>query len=101
MIRVTVLYPKQDGGTFDYDYYMQKHMAIVRDKLGAALKRVEAGRGLGAPGGAAETYVTHANLYFDNMDAFGAAFGPVAGDIMADVPNFTNLTPVVQLEEIL
>ena len=35
MIRVTVMYPKQDGGTFNYDYYMKNHMQIVKDKIGA------------------------------------------------------------------
>ena len=101
MIRVTVLYPKQDGGTFDYDYYLKDHINLVKDKLGGALKNIEAGKGLGAPGGAPETYITHANLYFDSMDAFDAAFGPNAEAILGDVPNFTNLEPVVQLEEVL
>ena len=63
MIRVTVMYPKQDGGTFDYDYYLKNHMQIVKNKIGGALKKIEVGKGLGAPGGAPETYVTVANLF--------------------------------------
>lgn len=101
MIRVTVMYPKQDNGTFDYDYYLKNHMDLVKDKVGSALKKIEVGKGLGAPGGAPETYVTIANLYFDSVESFEGAFGPNAEAIMGDVPNFTNLQPVVQLEDVL
>jgi uncharacterized protein (TIGR02118 family) len=99
MIRVSVMYPKQDGGKFDYDYYLKTHIPLVQQRLGGALKRVEIFKGLGAPGGAPETFVTMASLYFDSADAFGAAFGPHAQEILGDIPNFTNLQPAVQLEE--
>lgn len=39
MIRVSVMYPKQDGGEFNYDYYLQTHMPLVKERLGDALKK--------------------------------------------------------------
>ena len=53
----------------------------------------------GAPGAPA-TYVAMAHLYFDSVDAFQKAFSPHAGPIMADIPNYTNIQPVIQISEL-
>ena len=53
MIRVSVLYATGDGKTFDHDYYVNKHMVLVRERLGdLGLRRLEVDRGIagGAPG---------------------------------------------------
>lgn len=99
MLRVTILYPKQDGCTFDYDYYLNEHIPVAKEKLGAALQKVEVYKGLGAPGGADETYVTHTSLSFASLDDFQQAFAPHGEALMADIPNFTNITPLIQFEE--
>ena len=99
MIRVNVLYPSKPGGTFDYDYYLATHMPLVKERLGDALKRVEVYKGIAGAAGAAAPYVTIASLWFDTIDAFEAAFGPHAAEIMGDIPNFSNIEPIVQIEE--
>ncbi|MBA3344463.1 MAG: EthD family reductase [Gemmatimonadales bacterium] len=35
------------------------------------------------------------HLYFDCVEAFQAAFGPHAGAIMGDIPNYTNVQPTI------
>jgi uncharacterized protein (TIGR02118 family) len=99
MLRVSVLYPKQAGGRFDFDYYLKTHIPLAKKLVGDALKRVEVYKGVGGPGGAPEAYVCSASLFFDSAQAFEKAFGPVADKVMADVSNYTNLQPVVQLED--
>ena len=99
MLRVSVLYPKQAGGKFDFDYYLKTHIPLAQKLCGAALKRVEVYKGVGGAGGAPETYVCSASLFFDSAQAFEKAFGPVSGQVLADVPNYTNLQPIVQLED--
>ena len=99
MIRVSVMYPKQEGGNFDYDYYLQKHMVTVKERWGDSLRGVEVYKGLSGAGGADETYVTVANLLFDNVEAFEAALAAHAEEIMGDIPNFTNIDPVIQIED--
>jgi uncharacterized protein (TIGR02118 family) len=99
MIRVNVLYPNQEGGEFNYDYYMETHMPLVKERLGDALQKVEVYKGLSGAGGAPVPYVTAASLFFDSVDAFGAAFGPHAEEIMGDIPNFSNIEPTVQIED--
>jgi uncharacterized protein (TIGR02118 family) len=40
------------------------------------------------------------HLYFDTTDAFLAAFGPHAEAILADIPNYTNTQPTIQISEV-
>jgi uncharacterized protein (TIGR02118 family) len=101
MIKVSVLYPAGDGKKFDMDYYCNSHMPMVGGKLGTACKSmaVEQGLGGGAPG-APPTYAAMGHLYFDSVAEFQAAFAPHATAIMADIPNYTNIQPVIQVSEV-
>ena len=99
MIRVNVMYPKQDDGNFDYDYYLNTHMPLVGKRWADGLRGMEVYRGLSGAGGAAESYVTVANLKFDSVEAFQQALEAHAQEIMGDIPNFTNIDPVIQIEE--
>ncbi len=101
MIIVSVLYPNGSGSRFDLDYYLKSHIPMVQKRLGAPLKRVAVERGLagGAPG-APPPFLAAVHLHFDSVEAFQGAFGPHAGPIMADVPNYTNTTPVIQISEV-
>lgn len=101
MIRVSVLYPKKDGARFDWAYYIGTHVPLVGRKLGPALKSVaiEQGIGAGSPGSPAP-FVAIANLTFDSVPAFEAAFGPHAAEIMADIPKYTSIEPIIQISEV-
>jgi uncharacterized protein (TIGR02118 family) len=41
------------------------------------------------------------HIFSDSAEAFGASFGPHAGEIMADVKNYTDLTPIIQMSEVV
>ena len=73
---------------------------MVAKLLGDAVKgaSVEEGLGGGAPGDPA-TYIAMGNLYFESMESFQNSFGPNALQIMADVPNYTDIEPIVQLSK--
>lgn len=101
MIRVSVLYPAGDGAAFDHDYYRDKHIPMVRQKLGDALKGVEVDRGVGNGMGGPAPYVAACHLLFESVEAFQAAMMPAAGDIVGDVPNYTAIQPVMQLSQVV
>ena len=96
---LTVTYPRSEGGTFDYDYYEATHLPLVAEKWGnAGLKGAEALRGLAAPDGGPPAFFAIAMIRFESSDALKAAMGsPAAGQIIGDIPNFTNVQPVVQV----
>jgi len=101
MIRVSVLYPQKENAPFDWSYYLSTHVPMVARKFGAAAKStsIEQGIGGGAPGAPAP-YVAIASFTFDSVPAFQAAFAPHAQEIMADIPKYTSIEPVLQISEI-
>lgn len=102
MIKVTVLYPNEPDGRFDFAYWTGVHFPLLAELLGAALKGASAERGIGGMvPGAAAPYVAVANLLFDSIESFQGAFGPHAGAILGDLPKFTSLSPTVQISEVL
>ncbi len=103
MIRVSVLYPGGEGKTFDHGYYVHKHMALVKEWLGSlGLRRLEVDKGVagGAPGAPAP-YTAVGHLYLDSVADFQSAMKPHGKELFADVPNFTNIQPQVQISEII
>ena len=102
MIKVSVMYPNTPGARFNHEYYRDQHMPMVQAKMGAALKSYTVDKGLagGAPGAPA-TFVAMCHLFCDSVETFQAGFGPHAKDIMADVPNYTDIAPVMQISEVV
>src|SRR3989442_466365 len=103
MVRITVLYPAGEGKKFDHDYFVRKHLALVRERLGKfGLVRTEADKGVagGAPGAPAP-YVAVAHVYFNRVADFQKGMGEHGKEIMGDIPNYTNIQPQVQISEII
>jgi uncharacterized protein (TIGR02118 family) len=102
MIKVSVMYPNLPGARFDHAYYRDRHMPLVQRKMGAACNRYTVDRGLaGGTPGASATYVAMCHIFCDSVEAFQAGFGPHAQEIMADIPNYTDLQPVIQISEVV
>ena len=101
MIKVSVLYPNGPDVTFNIDYYCDTHVPMVAELLGDALKGGQIDAGLAGGGeGAAAPFAAMGHLLFDSVEDFQQNFGPNAEQIMADLPNFTNSEPVIQISEV-
>jgi uncharacterized protein (TIGR02118 family) len=96
MIRVLVAYPRTEGTKFDTDYYVGTHMDLVRSKL-PGIVRAEADIALDDT----QPYYAVAHMVFESMEAFGAAMGaPTAGEVMADIANYTDVAPTLQISTV-
>jgi uncharacterized protein (TIGR02118 family) len=96
MITVSVMYPNTEGSKFDMDYYLDKHIRLVHelmDDAGLSGTRVQKGVGKDAP------YQVVAELQFPDMETMAKVMGEHGPKATADVPNFTDVTPVVQIAE--
>ncbi|MGH1357161.1 MAG: EthD family reductase [Burkholderiaceae bacterium] len=102
MIKVSVMYPNTPGARFDHDYYRDSHMPMVAEKMGDACVKytVDKGIGGGEPGAPA-TYIGIGHIYADSVESFQAGFGPHAKEILGDIPNYTDLAPVMQISEVI
>jgi uncharacterized protein (TIGR02118 family) len=93
MIRVSVFYPSGDDITFDHEYYKNTHvpMCTAAWNVGAEIDK-----------GASGPYLAAVHLFFESMDTMNAAMAsPETAKIMADVANYTNATPIMQVSEIV
>jgi uncharacterized protein (TIGR02118 family) len=94
MIRLSVYYPTTEGASFDHDYYRDKHVPLAVKTWG--LDGAEIDKGVDGP------YVAAVHFKFASMDAVAAAMGnPDTGAVLADVANYTTITPVLQTSEIV
>ena len=101
MIKVSVLYGNSEGKKFDMAYYCNKHIPMVKEKLGSACRRVDVDQGLsGAQPGTKPPFIVMAHGLFDSVDALLEAFGPHADTIMGDIANYTDILPLIQLSEV-
>ena len=102
MTKVSVLYPNGENKTFDMDYYINNHVPKFTGLLGYAMKgaTVEKGIAGGTPDSPAP-YAAVASSYFDSIEAFQNTFGPHMDTISADIPNYTNIEPIIQISEVI
>lgn len=102
MIKVSVMYPYAAGARFDHAYYRDQHMPLVKRRMGEACRYYTVDKGLaGGTADAPPSYVCMGHLFCDSVEAFQSSFGPHANEIMADIPNYTDLTPVLQVSEVV
>src|SRR4051812_23684430 len=102
MIKVTVMYPYTEGARFDHAYYRDRHMPMVKAKLGSACAyyTVEKGLAGGAPG-APPTFVAMCAFICDSAEAYEAAMRDHRAEVRADIANYTDITPVVQVSDVV
>ena len=101
MVKVSVFYPNDEGKKFDMNYYLDIHMPLVQKLLGAACTNIAVDEGIagGTPGSKAP-YTAIGHLHFNSVGDFISSFTPNANVIMSDLSNFTDISPVVQINEI-
>jgi uncharacterized protein (TIGR02118 family) len=75
---------------------------MCQELFGSACKRYTVDKGIagGAPNLPA-TYVAMCHFFFDSVPEFQAAFAPHAKAILEDVPRYTDLSPVIQISDVV
>ncbi|MEO5698081.1 MAG: EthD family reductase [Burkholderiaceae bacterium] len=102
MIKVSVMYPNTPGARFNHEYYRDKHMPMVKSRMGEHCEYYTVDKGLaGGTADAPATYVGMCHIFCKSAEAFQAGFGPHAKEIMDDIPNYTDLAPVIQMSEVV
>jgi uncharacterized protein (TIGR02118 family) len=98
MYYVTVLYPNREGMRFDFDYYMSRHIPMVARLLSTT---VEVTRGVGTPTGTPAAFLYAARIRVRSLDEYQAAIAQHGAQIIGDIPNYTDVQPNVQIDEIV
>src|SRR3982750_1470643 len=101
MATLSVVYPRAPGATFDYQYYQNKHLPLaVQRWADAGLTDGEALIGKAAVDGSEPSFFAIGIIHFESGDALRAALnGPDASEIIGDIRNFTDVQPVLQIND--
>ena len=102
MFKVSVMYENKPGARFDHAYYRDRHLPLLKSRLGATCLSYTIDKGLagGAPGAPAP-YVAMCHVFCDSVESFQTAMAPHAAEIMGDIKNYTDLTPTLQISEVV
>ena len=98
---VTVLYPNTDGVRFDFDYYVKHHLPMIQRAHGPAVSSIVLRRGTETPDGGKPPYVATLTITIRDQAAFDRNEEVHRDGMIADVPNFSNVFPVIQIDEIV
>jgi uncharacterized protein (TIGR02118 family) len=102
MIKVNVMYPYTEGARFDHAYYRDRHMPMVKARLGSACAYYTVEKGLaGKPPGAPPAFVAMCAFICDSAEGYQAAMQEHGAEILCDIANYTDITPVVQVSELV
>ena len=102
MFKVNVMYPNEEGAKFDYDYYRETHMKIVREALEPfGLIKTGVEKGISGGAGQPSPFLCVGSLYFEDPDGYDKGVKANVDKLRGDIPNFTNVTPVRMISEIL
>ncbi len=94
MISVHILYPKTDDSTFNMDYYTATHMPMVASALGDACTA------WGATAVTTGPFEAIGWCHVESEDAWNACLAEHGGDILGDIPNYTNTAPELVVGDI-
>jgi uncharacterized protein (TIGR02118 family) len=102
LIKISIMYPYAEGKTFNMEYYETKHMPMVTGFLGSNLIKYTIEKGL-ASGIANQPlpFIAIGTFYVKSLSDYQAAIGPHRDAIRADFSNYTNITPVILVSEVI
>ena len=97
MITLSVLYPKSADSTFDHAYYRDTHIPLVKSLLEP--ESVTILQGIPGLDGATPAFELMVLLAFQSTEQLAAALAAHGPEVVGDVPNFTNIHPILQLNQ--
>jgi len=102
LIKISIMYPYAEGKTFNMEYYETKHMPMVAAFLGSNLIKytIEKGLASGVPNQPLP-FMAIGTFYVKSFSDYQAAIGPHIDAIRADFANYTNISPIIFVSEVV
>ena len=102
LVKISIMYPFAEGKTFNMEYYETVHMPMVAKFLGSNLVKytIEKGVASGIPNQPLP-YMAIGTFYVKSIEEYQAAIGLNRDGIRADFVNYTNISPVILVSEVV
>ena len=102
MIRLTVLYPNSEGGWFDMDYYLKKHVPLVKERIASVGASVELEEGMaGAEPDTPSAFCVIGSINYKSMEDLQKVLAMHGEELLADIPNYTNIKAIMQISRLI
>lgn len=97
---ITVLYPAKDNDAFSFDFYLKRHVPLIQDILGKSLHKIEVRKGAHSMDGKPPTYIAVISIWIADWDTYEKAMAVRAKELIDEVPLFTKVMPIIQIDEV-
>lgn len=102
LAKVTSVYRSREDSRFDHEYYESAHARLTTQLLAPlGLVRFECDRTVSAAPLQPGSVVATSNAYFQSVANAQEALAKVGAQLAADLPNYTNIRPVLHVSEVL
>jgi uncharacterized protein (TIGR02118 family) len=95
---LTILYPNTEDGFFDFDYYLEKHIPLSEEINGA---KFEILKGVSSVDGQKPPFICIARLPIRSVEQFIETITTRGQVLIDDMPNYTNIQPILQFDEVV
>lgn len=101
MIKYCVFYPTTENGHFDHDYYRDVHLPLIKERMGDLLISYSIDKILSNPDGSPAPYIAACYLVCNSVEDLQKGMAGHIDEIIGDVDNFTNITSVKWIAEVV
>jgi len=102
MILISVMYPSGPEANFNEEYYLRTHIPLVKERWRAmGLEDVRVLKPIGTPDGSTPAFRAIALLTFRSLQDFQDAGKVHGAEIFGDIPKFTSVKPILQINEVV
>ena len=101
MIRLSVLYPNDEGAFFDWDYYINTHTPLAKRCFGNTVIRWEIDHGIrGEESEVSAPYIVAAFITLTSLSDFDNVIATHGEKLKADFKNYTNVYPIFLVTDV-
>ena len=102
LVKISIMYPSGEGRTFNMNYYKNNHMPMLKKLFGPTMKKYVIDKGLRGRTVEDEIpFLAMGHMYFETISDYENVFGQHHEKILGDIPNYTNIRPIVQISEVV
>lgn len=101
MLCITAIYPNDPDSRFDSGYYLTSHTARAKALLSPhGLQAIRTTIGIAGLDGSPPPFWAVSEMHFTSRADFDAAITAGGDALFADIPNYTDVTPTLQVSEL-